>query len=105
VTEDGFRLITLPNETYSWLRDWYIKAKQERMEDEGSSGSCMNQAVAPSSVTHITPAEKKRLAVELQVIFILNYRSIVASIPFVFTDTCYLVCSQYSRDGMEESYI
>ena len=67
VTQEGFKHIKLPNATYAWLREWYDREKTKRVVLEDSSGSCMNQAVAPSSVTHITPDEKKRLAAELQV--------------------------------------
>lgn len=67
VTKEGFMHIKLPEATYTWLRAWYQQAKAEQMQDESSSGSCMNQAVAPSAVTHITPVEKKKLAAELQV--------------------------------------
>lgn len=68
VTKEGFKHIKLPSETYKWLKEWYDHEKVAKNEIEGSSGSCMNQAVAPSTVTHITPDEKKRLAAELQVI-------------------------------------
>lgn len=75
VTKEGFKHIKLPNETFQWLREWYDREKVARDEIEGSSGSCMNQAVAPSTVTHITPDEKKRLAAELQVIILHIYTS------------------------------
>jgi hypothetical protein len=67
VTKEGFMHIKLPSDTYKWLKEWYDKAKQVEEIEESSSGSCMNQAVAPSSVTHIAPDEKRRLAAELKV--------------------------------------
>lgn len=66
VTKEGFMHIKLPEATYSWLRAWYEAAQREQEVNEGSSGSCMNQAVAPSTVTHITQVEKKRLAEDLK---------------------------------------
>jgi hypothetical protein len=66
VTKEGFIHTTLPTATYLWLKEWYEKSQPLDEVVEASSGSCMNQAVSPSTVTHIPALEKTRLAKELQ---------------------------------------
>ena len=66
VTETGFEKRQLPPDTYRWLQAWYEEQKKLREEAESSSGPCMNQHVAPSTITHLTPVLKDRLSLELQ---------------------------------------
>eukprot|EP00604_Paraphysomonas_vestita_P003561 CAMPEP_0174823670 /NCGR_PEP_ID=MMETSP1107-20130205/26627_1 /TAXON_ID=36770 /ORGANISM="Paraphysomonas vestita, Strain GFlagA" /LENGTH=206 /DNA_ID=CAMNT_0016047179 /DNA_START=609 /DNA_END=1226 /DNA_ORIENTATION=- len=66
VTDDGFKLIKLPTETYSWLKSWYDHKKELEHEEETSAGPCMNQHKAPSEMTHLPHEEKLRLTRELQ---------------------------------------
>jgi hypothetical protein len=66
VTKEGFLHMQLPTDTFTWLKAWYEEKQVEENLIESSSGSCMNQAVSPSTVTHITSVEKSRLAGELQ---------------------------------------
>ena len=66
VTETGFEHRQLPEDTYSWLRAWYLQQQKLIEEEETSSGPCMNQVVAPSAITHLTPELKTRLSNELQ---------------------------------------
>jgi len=66
VTSEGFLNIRLPAETYGWLKAWY---EREQLVDEGGEGPvgpCMNQHVAPSSITHLTSQNKDRLSRELR---------------------------------------
>ena len=65
VTNEGFLLRKLPAETYSWLKDWYDREKLQNRSPE-NSGVCMNQAVAPSEMTHLTSTLKDRLSYELK---------------------------------------
>jgi hypothetical protein len=43
VTDDGFRLMKLPQETFLWLKQWYDHMKTLESEEESSAGPCMNQ--------------------------------------------------------------
>lgn len=66
VSNLGFELRRLPTQTYTWLKRWYDN-ERTRIEDvESTSGPCMNQRVAPSLVTHITPNKKDILNKELK---------------------------------------
>jgi len=65
VTSNGFQLLRMPVETYSWLRAWY-DSKRESAVFEGSGGPCMNQHVAPAEVAHLPSHMKDRLAEELK---------------------------------------
>eukprot|EP00597_Dinobryon_sp_UTEXLB2267_P007086 CAMPEP_0170085228 /NCGR_PEP_ID=MMETSP0019_2-20121128/20163_1 /TAXON_ID=98059 /ORGANISM="Dinobryon sp., Strain UTEXLB2267" /LENGTH=484 /DNA_ID=CAMNT_0010301583 /DNA_START=81 /DNA_END=1532 /DNA_ORIENTATION=- len=66
VTESGFEHRRLPEATYKWLKDWYIAEKLKFEQDEGAIGPCMNQHVAPTAITHITPELKDKLSSDLQ---------------------------------------
>jgi hypothetical protein len=66
VTNEGFLLRQLPPATYSWLKAWYEAEQAKLGETEDSAGPCMNQAVAPSVITHLTSEYKKRLDRELK---------------------------------------
>lgn len=66
VTESGFENRQLPAETYRWLKAWYDEQQRVLEEEEGPAGPCMNQHVAPSSITHLTAELKDRLSRELQ---------------------------------------
>ena len=68
VTNEGFKKRQLPEGTFAWLREWYGKAQQEEESKEYRTGSTMNQASSPSSVTHLPQDEKNRLAAELKVL-------------------------------------
>eukprot|EP01038_Epipyxis_sp_PR26KG_P014712 gene14712-19776_t len=65
-SELGFVHTQLPKETYSWLKAWYEQEQKKLEEEESLAGPCMNQLVAPSTITHITPDYKQRLTSELQ---------------------------------------
>ncbi len=55
----------LPESTFAWLKQWYDD-EQKRIEiSESAVGPCMNQAVAPSNITHLTPEYKDRLRDDL----------------------------------------
>jgi hypothetical protein len=56
----------LPSETYKWLLEWYYREQQKIEQDEGAIGPCMNQHVAPTAITHLTPEYKDRLSAELK---------------------------------------
>jgi hypothetical protein len=45
---------------------WYDEERLKQEVVESSSGPCMNQHVAPSGVTHLSPAHKDRLSDELR---------------------------------------
>jgi len=66
VTPTGFEHRQLPAETYRWLKSWYDEQKKLQEVVESSSGPCMNQHVAPSGVTHLSPAHKDKLSMELR---------------------------------------
>lgn len=66
VTEAGFELRQLPHVTYAWLKLWYIEQQLLIESLEGGAGPCMNQHVAPTTITHLTPDYKNRLSGELQ---------------------------------------
>lgn len=66
VTDDGFKLMKLPNKTYTWLKQWYDQAKLSKNETEKSSGPCLNRHKAPSEMIHLPFGEKLRLTKELQ---------------------------------------
>eukprot|EP01036_Dinobryon_divergens_P032554 gene32554-42170_t len=66
VTESGFEHRRLPAETYAWLKEWYLTEKQKLEQDEGAIGPCMNQHVAPTAITHITPEFKDKLSADLK---------------------------------------
>lgn len=65
VTTSGFKLLKMPVDTFSWLRNWYDKMR-ETAEYEGPGGPCMNQHVAPAEVAHLPSDMKDRLAEELK---------------------------------------
>jgi len=65
VTESGFDLRRLPEETYLWLREWFQKKQVTDSMVEGPVGPCMNQHVAESIMTHLTPDKKTKLSQEL----------------------------------------
>ena len=67
VTKDGFRKLSLPADTYSWLRAWYMTQLETRgTEQESDAGPCMNQYAAPTAMAHVTDVQKQRLSRELQ---------------------------------------
>jgi len=66
VTPTGFEHRQLPPETFKWLKAWYDREKLRQEVIESSSGPCMNQHIAPSSVTHLTPDHKTRLSNEVR---------------------------------------
>jgi len=66
VTETGFELRPLPESTFQWLREWYMTEQMKQSETESAAGPCMNQVVAPTAMTHITPVLKDRLSDELR---------------------------------------
>lgn len=66
VTENGFEKRRLPPETFKWLKEWYDVEKAAQEVTEGSSGPCMNQHVAPSGITHLSPDLKDKLSDELR---------------------------------------
>jgi len=70
VTAEGFVPMKLPPATFEWLKAWYAnELERNRMESllvESTAGPCMNQHVAPSSMTHITSELKIKLHEELQ---------------------------------------
>lgn len=66
VTDLGFEIRKLPEETYTWLKTWYDEQQRLAEELEGGAGPCMNQQVAPSAITHLTPEYKDRLSEDLQ---------------------------------------
>jgi len=66
VTESGFELRPLPESTYKWLKEWYQEEQKKRSETETAAGPCMNQVVAPTAMTHITPVLKDRLSDDLR---------------------------------------
>ena len=66
VTKDGFKKTRLPQETYEWLRAWYLaELSAANMETEEDGGPCMNQLAAPTIMTHLPPHLKDRLSDEL----------------------------------------
>jgi len=66
VTPNGFEHRRLPEGTYKWLKAWYDREQMMSEINEGGVGPCMNQHVAPTSVTHLTPSNKDRLSREMQ---------------------------------------
>jgi hypothetical protein len=58
-----YQLISLPS---SHDHSWYDEEQQRQETVESSSGPCMNQHVAPSGVTHLSPEHKQRLSNELR---------------------------------------
>jgi hypothetical protein len=66
VTDAGFEKRKLPATTYAWLREWYTRQRELEEIDENAVGPCMNQHVAPTGITHITPELKTRLSSEMQ---------------------------------------
>ena len=58
--------LKLPPGTHAWLKAWYDEQQKKLEDKEGSSGPCMNQHVSPSSITHLTPAEKDRLSADMK---------------------------------------
>lgn len=52
---------------YTKHRFRYNKQKEILGIEEGLVGPCMNQASAPSEITHLTPVEKDRLSNDLKV--------------------------------------
>jgi hypothetical protein len=65
-SEIGFEHRKVPQETYNWLKSWYDREQARIESSESSAGPCMNQHVAPSLITHLTPNEKNRLERELR---------------------------------------
>lgn len=66
VTANGFEKRKLPAETYKWLKEWYEKEQPTKEAVENAVGPSMNQHIAPSGITHLTPALKAQLAEELR---------------------------------------
>lgn len=68
VTQSGFELRPLPAATFLWLSDWYAQEQRRRLEEEveSTAGPCMNQLVAPSTMTHLTGELKQRLSRDLR---------------------------------------
>lgn len=66
VTEAGFENRRLPDDTYAWLKEWYKEQQRVIEIQEGGAGPCMNQHVAPTAITHLTPHYKDKLSEELQ---------------------------------------
>lgn len=66
VTDIGFENRRLPEKTYEWLKEWYREEQKKIEQDEGAIGPCMNQHVAPTAITHLTPEYKDRLSADLQ---------------------------------------
>lgn len=58
--------LKLPSDTYTWLKEWYDREQKRIADTEDSAGPCMNQAVAPSVITHLIPEYKDRLDSELK---------------------------------------
>lgn len=48
VTHNGFELRRLPEDTYKWLKEWYVHAQTSSSAVEHAVGPCMNQHIAPS---------------------------------------------------------
>ncbi|CAE7635707.1 unnamed protein product, partial [Symbiodinium microadriaticum] len=66
VTDDGFRLVQLPSDTFDWLRVWYDDRKGQIAREEGHVGPCMNQHAAPSLMVQLSVNVRNRLSAELQ---------------------------------------
>jgi hypothetical protein len=66
VTHNGFEHRKLPEETYTWLKAWYDREQLNNEIVEGGVGPCMNQHIAPTDVTHLTPNHKDRLSREMR---------------------------------------
>jgi len=62
----GFELRRLPEQTFAWLREWYMRKQLEEETSESGAGPCMNQHAAPTGITHLDQRNKQRLTAELQ---------------------------------------
>lgn len=65
VTDMGFENRRLPEATFKWLREWFAEKQLSDSQIEGPVGPCMNQHVAESIMTHLSPDKKNQLSAEL----------------------------------------